>query len=94
MFAWCPIPEPFTAMGSVEFTKLLIEKADLAVSPGLGFGEYGEGYVRIALVENEQRIRASRTLDQETIRGCGSGCENCLPNGRSPAAKACARKIK
>jgi alanine-synthesizing transaminase len=63
MFAWCPIPEPFTAMGSVEFAKILIEKADLAVSPGLGFGEYGEGFVRIALVENEQRIRqAARSI--------------------------------
>src|SRR4026209_1102749 len=57
MFAWAPIPEPFTTLGSVEFYKLLVEKADIAVSPGIGFGEYGEGYVRIALVENEQRIR-------------------------------------
>jgi len=57
MFAWAQIPEPFTSLGSVEFATLLIEKADLAVSPGIGFGEYGEGYVRIALVENEQRIR-------------------------------------
>lgn len=63
MFAWAPLPEPFKEMGSVEFAKLLIEKADIAVSPGLGFGEYGEGYVRIALVENEQRIRqAARNL--------------------------------
>ena len=57
MFAWAPIPEPFKSLGSVEFSTLLVEKADLAVSPGIGFGEYGEGYVRIALVENEQRIR-------------------------------------
>lgn len=63
MFCWAPIPEPFHHLGSVEFSKLLIEKADVAVSPGLGFGEYGEGYVRIALVENEQRIRqAGRNL--------------------------------
>ncbi len=63
MFAWCPIPEPFRHLGSVEFTKLLIEKADVAVSPGLGFGEYGEGFVRIALVENEHRIRqAARSI--------------------------------
>jgi alanine-synthesizing transaminase len=63
MFAWCPIPEPFAQLGSVEFAKLLIEKADVAVSPGLGFGEYGEGFVRIALVENEHRIRqAARNL--------------------------------
>src|SRR6187399_1686916 len=57
MFAWAPIPEPFKTLGSVDFAKLLVEKADIAVSPGIGFGERGEGYVRIALVENEQRIR-------------------------------------
>jgi alanine-synthesizing transaminase len=63
MFAWAPIPEPFKDLGSVEFAKLLIEKAGIAVSPGLGFGEYGEGFVRIALVENEHRIRqAARNL--------------------------------
>ena len=63
MFAWAPIPEPFKALGSVEFAKLLIEKADVAVSPGVGFGEYGEGFVRIALVENEHRIRqAARNI--------------------------------
>ncbi len=63
MFAWAPIPEPFRRLGSVEFAKLLIEKADLAVAPGIGFGEYGDDYVRIALVENEQRIRqAGRNL--------------------------------
>jgi len=57
MFAWAPIPEPFQSLGSVEFSTLLVEKAEVAVSPGTGFGERGEGYVRIALVENEQRIR-------------------------------------
>ena len=57
MFAWAPIPEPFRALGSLEFSKLLVEKAEVAVSPGVAFGEHGEGYVRIALVENEQRIR-------------------------------------
>jgi alanine-synthesizing transaminase len=63
MFAWAPIPEPFRALGSIEFSTLLIEKAEVAVSPGIGFGEYGEGFVRIALVENEQRIRqAARNL--------------------------------
>ncbi len=63
MFAWAPLPEPFKALGSVEFAKLLIEKAGIAVSPGLGFGEYGEGFIRIALVENEHRIRqAARNL--------------------------------
>jgi alanine-synthesizing transaminase len=63
MFAWAPIPEPYRDLGSVEFAKRLIEKADVAVSPGLGFGEYGEGFVRIALVENEHRIRqAARNI--------------------------------
>jgi alanine-synthesizing transaminase len=63
MFAWSPIPAPFNTMGSVEFSKLLVEKAEVAVSPGTGFGERGEGYVRIALVENEQRIRqAARNI--------------------------------
>jgi alanine-synthesizing transaminase len=63
MFAWSPIPEPFKELGSVEFAKLLVEKAEVAVSPGTGFGERGEGFVRIALVENEQRIRqAARNI--------------------------------
>jgi alanine-synthesizing transaminase len=63
MFAWAPIPEPFASLGSVEFSTLLVEKAEVAVSPGTGFGERGEGYVRIALVENEQRIRqAARNI--------------------------------
>jgi alanine-synthesizing transaminase len=63
MFAWAPVPERYRDMGSVEFAKMLIEKADVAVSPGVGFGEYGEGFIRIALVENEQRIRqAARSI--------------------------------
>ena len=57
MFAWAPIPERFREAGSMEFAKRLLVEAKVAVSPGIGFGEYGEGNVRIALVENEQRIR-------------------------------------
>ena len=57
MFAWAPIPPKLQAMGSLEFSKRLLVHAKVAVSPGVGFGEYGEGYVRIALVENEHRIR-------------------------------------
>ena len=57
MFAWAPIPEQFRALGSMEFAKRLLAEAGVAVAPGVGFGEEGEGYVRIALVENEQRIR-------------------------------------
>ncbi|MBV2143824.1 LL-diaminopimelate aminotransferase [Falsochrobactrum sp. TDYN1] len=63
MFAWVPIPERFRAMGSLEFSKLLVEMADVAVAPGIGFGEHGDEYVRIALVENEHRIRqAARNI--------------------------------
>jgi alanine-synthesizing transaminase len=57
MFAWTPIPEPYRHLGSMEFAKRLLAEAGVAVAPGLGFGEEGEGYVRIALVENEQRLR-------------------------------------
>jgi len=63
MFCWAPLPEKFQHLGSVEFAKRLMEGAEIAVAPGAGFGEYGDGYVRIALVENEQRIRqAARNL--------------------------------
>jgi alanine-synthesizing transaminase len=57
MFAWAPIPEKFRHLGSVDFSKLLLAKAKVAVAPGLGFGEHGDSHVRIALVENPQRIR-------------------------------------
>ena len=57
MFAWAPIPPAFADLGSLEFSKLLLRHAKVAVSPGVGFGEYGEGFVRIALVENKHRIR-------------------------------------
>ena len=63
MFAWAPIPERFRTLGSVEFSKLLVEKAEVAVAPGVGFGEHGDSFVRIAFVENEQRIRqAARNI--------------------------------
>ncbi len=57
MFVWAKIPEPFSHLGSFEFSKLLLKEAKVATSPGIGFGEYGEGYIRFALVENEHRIR-------------------------------------
>lgn len=63
MFAWAPIPEPFKHLGSLEFSKLLLKEAKVAVAPGLGFGEHGDDFVRVAMVENEQRIRqASRNI--------------------------------
>ncbi|HEY5244450.1 MAG TPA: aminotransferase class I/II-fold pyridoxal phosphate-dependent enzyme, partial [Acidimicrobiales bacterium] len=63
MFVWAPIPEPYRDMGSLEFSKLLINDAEVATSPGLGFGPGGDGYVRFALIENEQRTnQAVRNL--------------------------------
>ena len=57
MFAWAPIPERYKHLGSLEFSKLLMAKAKVAVAPGIGFGEYGDTHVRIALVENTHRLR-------------------------------------
>ena len=57
MFCWAPLPAPLREMGSLEFSKLLLEEAQVAVAPGIGFGEYGEGFVRLGLVENEHRTR-------------------------------------
>ncbi len=83
MFAWAPIPEPFKPLGSVEFSKLLVEKAEVAVAPGIGFGEHGDDHVRIALVENEQRIRqAARNIR----RFLESGAKHCTTSFLSPRA--------
>jgi len=69
MFAWAPIPEPYTEMGSVEFASYLVKEANVAVSPGVGFGPGGEGHVRFALIENEQRInQAVRNLRRALTR--------------------------
>ena len=63
MFAWAPIPEPYREMGSVEFCSHLVREAQVALSPGVGFGPGGEGHVRFALIENEQRTnQAIRNL--------------------------------
>jgi alanine-synthesizing transaminase len=72
MFAWAPIPPRFSNLGSLEFSKLLLKEAQVAVSPGLGFGEYGDGYVRLALVENRQRIRqAARSIKKFMAESAG-----------------------
>ena len=77
MFAWAQIPEAFAHLGSVAFSKLLLQKAGVAVAPGLGFGEHGEGYVRIGLVENTQRLRQAtrniRTFLSSHEAGPGAG---------------------
>ena len=69
MFAWAPIPPDFAALCSLEFSKLLLSEAGVAVSPGIGFGDFGEGYVRIALVENRQRIRQAVRNIKAFLRG-------------------------
>jgi alanine-synthesizing transaminase len=79
MFAWAPVPEPFNDLGSVEFSKLLVEKAEIAVSPGIGFGEYGEGHVRIALVENEQRIRQAARNVRRFLENAPEQLHNVVP---------------
>jgi alanine-synthesizing transaminase len=57
MFVWARIPEPYTGLGSLEFSKLLLTEAKVAVSPGIGFGDHGDGHVRFSLIENEERTR-------------------------------------
>ena len=68
MFVWAPIPDQYVALGSLEFSKLLMEKALVAVSPGIGFGPLGEGHVRFALVENDQRIRQATKSIQHFLK--------------------------
>jgi len=79
MFAWAPIPEMFAHLGSLEFSKLLLDKAGVAVSPGVGFGEYGEGHVRIALVENEQRIRQAARNIRKFLAESAKSMHNVIP---------------
>lgn len=68
MFVWTPIPEPYRALGSLEFSKKLLEEAKVAVAPGIGFGEYGDGHVRFGLIENEQRTRQAVRGIREMFR--------------------------
>jgi alanine-synthesizing transaminase len=75
MFAWAPIPAEYRAIGSLAFSKLLLERANVAVSPGVGFGEYGEGYVRIALVENRQRLRQATRNIKAFLQGRNDSAE-------------------
>jgi alanine-synthesizing transaminase len=69
MFVWAPIPEPYRAMGSLEFSTKLLKDAKVAVSPGIGFGEFGDGHVRFSLIENEERTRqALRCIKQMLLK--------------------------
>ena len=92
MFAWAPVPERYASLGSVEFSKLLLERAKVAVAPGLGFGEHGDGYVRIALVENTHRLRqAIRNI--RAFMQTGSNVADATRDASEPAlARAVARQ--
>src|SRR5256885_2683596 len=85
MFAWAPIPEEFRGLGSLGFSKLLLERANVAVSPGSGFGEYGEGVVRLALVEEPQRLRPATRDIKAFLAG-----RNDTPELRRAAARTAA----
>jgi len=86
MFAWAPIPPALLSMGALEFSKLLITEAQVAVSPGVGFGEQGEGYVRLAMVENEQRIRqAARSIKRFLDRRGVNSTAMAEPRAKVPA---------
>jgi alanine-synthesizing transaminase len=71
MFAWAPLPDRFKHLGSLVFSQLLLEKANVAVAPGIGFGEYGDGHVRLALVENTDRIRQALRNIKQMLQGNG-----------------------
>jgi len=71
MFAWAPIPEVYAEMGSVEFASMLVREAQVALSPGVGFGPGGEGYVRFALIENEQRTQQALRNLRRTLTKLG-----------------------
>ena len=79
MFAWVEIPEKFRHLGSLEFSKLLIEKAEVAVAPGIGVGEHGDDYVRIAIVENEQRIRQAARNIGRFLKTADQTLHNVIP---------------
>ena len=86
LFAWAPLPPALADLGSVEFSKLLLKEANVAVSPGLGFGEYGEGYVRLALVENRHRIRQAARNIKKFLASHGV-------NSAAPRPKGAASKV-
>jgi alanine-synthesizing transaminase len=73
MYVWARVPEPYRAAGSLEFAKKLLADAKVSVSPGVGFGEFGDGHVRFALIENENRIRQAVRGIREMLRRDGVG---------------------
>lgn len=88
MFVWARIPEPFAKWGSMEFGIRLMEEANVAVAPGIGFGEEGEGYLRLALVENEHRIRQALRQMGKTLRKWSEEMPGCESEAKPAAAQA------
>jgi alanine-synthesizing transaminase len=87
MFAWAPVPEKYRELGSMEFAKDLLIHAKVAVSPGIGFGEYGEGYVRVALVENEHRIRQAARNVKKFLQSGTNMAPSDIKRGDPPKKK-------
>jgi alanine-synthesizing transaminase len=85
MFAWAPMPKGMEPLGSLEFSKLLLEKAGVAVSPGVGFGEIGEGFVRFGLVENEHRIRQAGRAIKKFLSSADVSLHNVIPFAQGQA---------
>jgi alanine-synthesizing transaminase len=81
MFCWAPIPEKFRSLGSLEYSKLLLEQAEVAVAPGIGVGEHGDDYVRIGLVENEQRLRQAARNIRRFLETADQKLHNVIPLG-------------
>ena len=82
MFAWAPIPEDMAHLGSLEFSKLLLSEAQVAVAPGVGFGEHGDGFVRIAVVENVHRTRQALRAIKSFMQRYRAGNLDNLDSGR------------
>ena len=79
MYIWAKIPESYAGLGSIGFTKRLLEDAKIAVAPGIGFGDYGDDHVRIALIENEHRLRQATRGVREMFRKDGLLRASCIP---------------
>ena len=88
MFAWAPIPPRYAHLGSVEFAKLLLSRANVAVAPGLGFGEHGDGHVRIGLVENPQRLRQAIRNIRAFLHADSNGAQNTRDTTNQPVLEA------
>jgi hypothetical protein len=80
MFAWAPLPPALAHLGSLEFSKQLLTQAKVAVAPGVGYGENGEGFVRIAMVENEQRLRQAARNVRKYLQSMGVNTPSCWYN--------------